>query len=97
MSLSTSYFLQPCYFSRGHIGWTRDHAVADFFAVYSGNPWGPFQFISGHETAFEGLSEIQKLLANAEPAEVSAELAPPFPQITPETKTINEPPSPEVS
>lgn len=79
MQSAASYFLQPCYFDRGQIGWTMDHGNADFFAIYSGEPWGSYQFISGWETAMTALSEMQKLLATNQDMGVSADLAPPFP------------------
>ena len=77
--MGTSYFLQPCYYDRGHIGWTRDFATADFFAIYSGEPWGSYQFISGWETPMAALREIQRLLPTTQTFEPSGDLAPPFP------------------
>ena len=78
--MTTSYFLQPCYYYRGQIGWTRNHDEADFFSVYSGEPWGSYQFISGWETAVGALGEIQRLLATPEDkGEAISELAAPFP------------------
>ena len=77
--MPNSYFLQPCIFDRGHIGWTRDFGTADFFAIYSGDPWGSYQFISGWETPIAALQEIQRLLPTTQTTEPSAGFAPPFP------------------
>ena len=77
--MPTNYFLQPCYYYKGKIGWVRQFDLADFFAVYSGEPWGSYQFISGWETPAAALSEIQRLLATPEDVGQPSELAPPFP------------------
>jgi len=74
-----SYFLQPCYVSKGRICWTSVFSDADFFSVYSGEPWGSYQFLGGYQTPWEGLQEIQRLLNVEHFGEVATDLAPPFP------------------
>ena len=77
--MSITYFIQPCYYHAGQVYWTHKFPDADFFSVYSGEPWGKFQFISGHERPYEALQEIQRLLNATQALEVSADLATPFP------------------
>jgi hypothetical protein len=77
--MGTSYFLQPCYYDRGQIGWASWHNEADFWIIYSGDPWGIYKAVSGWETPWDALGELSRLLPSERSVEVSGDFAPPFP------------------